>query len=163
MALAASSVFRVDKQRTEAIVTLTNGASVAGHFFTAPGTAAHTGPERVADLLNSEPGLFPFEIADATGPQTVLYNRSHVVAVAIGGDEARRDPGYEFATARHVAVRLSNGERIVGSVRVYRPEDHSRLSDWARHGERFRYIETPDVTYIVNLEHILEAREVVDR
>jgi hypothetical protein len=160
MPLAASSVFRVDKQRTEAILTLTSGATVAGHFFTSPGSAMHVGPERVADLLNSEPGLFPFEITETGGSRTVLVNRDHVVAVAVAGDEARRDPGYEFATPRMVSVLLSNAQRILGSVRVYQPEGHSRLSDWARQAERFRYVETADATFIVNVGHVVEVREV---
>jgi len=35
-----------------------------------------------------------------------------------------------------------------------------RLSDWARHGARFRYVETADATVIVNIDHVIEAREV---
>ena len=52
---------------------------------------------------------------------------------------------------------------ILGSVRVYRPEGRDRLSDWSRHGEQFRYIESSDATFIVNVAHIVEAREVFER
>jgi len=157
MAVVESSEFRVEKQRADAVITLTSGTSVAGHFFLAQANPTFTGRERVAELLNSESGFFPFEDDDG---QTVLYNRDHVVTVEVPDDEARRDAGYGVATSRTVSVLLSSGERLRGSVRVYRPEGHDRLSDWARHGQRFRYIETTHATFIVNVDHIVDAREV---
>ena len=82
------------------------------------------------------PGFFPFELHDDdSGPQTVVYNRHHVVTVALADAEARRDPGYKVARQRFVSVLLSNGARLSGSVRVYRPEGRDRLSDWARQAE----------------------------
>ena len=80
--------------------------------------------------------------------------------VALAEDEASRDPGYDVATRRFVSVLLSNGQRVVGAVRVYRPEGRDRLSDWARQPETFRYIETSDTTLIVNVAHIVEVSEV---
>jgi hypothetical protein len=59
-----------------------------------------------------------------------------------------------------VSVLLSNGQRIVGAVRVYRPEGRDRLSDWTRQPETFRYVETTDATLVVNLAHIVEVSEV---
>jgi hypothetical protein len=75
-------------------------------------------------------------------------------------DEARRDPGYGIATARTVSILLSNGRRLLGSVRVYRPPGRDRLSDWSRHGPRFRYVEAEHATFLVNVDHIVDAREV---
>ena len=157
------SELRIEKTRTDAVVTLAGGASVSGHVFVAQASAILPGPEGVAELLNSESGFFPFQTGEAHGARTVLYNRDHVVAVAIHGDEARRDPGYDVATERKVSVLLSNGQRILGSVRVHRPEGRDRLSDWARHGERFRYVETAEATYIVNVDHVVEVHEVIER
>ena len=155
------SDFRIVKQRTDAVVTLSGGLTTQGCFFIAGGSARHTGPERVGDLLNSESGFFPFEIQSVGRAHTVLYNRHQVVMVALGGDEARGDPGYDVATQRFVSVLLSNGQRIVGAVRVYRPEGRDRLSDWARQPEPFRYFETADgMTLIVNVAHIIEVNEV---
>ena len=75
-------------------------------------------------------------------------------------DEARRDAGYGVARSRTVSLSLSNGQRLQGSVRIYRPEGRDRLSDWARHGQRFRYLETTYSTFLVNIDHIVDAREV---
>jgi hypothetical protein len=163
MSLAEPSDLRVEKERTAAIVSLTDGTSVAGHLFVAQVSATSSGPESVAELLNSESGFFPFEVSDGGDLRAVLYNRDHVVAVALPGDEARRDSGYTFARARRVSVLLSDGRRLVGSVRVYRPYGRDRLSDWARHGERFRYIETPDATFVVNVDRIIEIHELADQ
>ncbi len=156
----AVSQFRIEKRRSEGRLTLSSGTLINGYFFIAGGSARHDGPERVWDLLNSEPGLFPFEITDAEGTRTVLFNRDHVVTVALADNEASRDPGYAVATRRAVSVLLSTGERLEGAVRVYRPEGRDRLSDWARQADVFRYLETADATLIVNSGHIVEISEV---
>jgi hypothetical protein len=162
MASFEPSGFRVEKARTNAVLTLTTGTSVAGAFFVARSGPVSSDPERVADLLNSEPGFFPFEVADTDPPRAVLYNRRHIVTVMVPADEARRDPGYAVATARNVSMRLTDGRQIIGSVRVYRPQGRDRLSDWARHGERFRYIEAIGATFIVNVEEIVDVREITE-
>ena len=119
-----------------------------------------TGPEPVGESLNGEPGFFPFGIEDAAGTRTVLYNRRQVVMVAIADNEARREPAYEVARQRPVSVLLSNGHRLSGVVRVYRPEGRNRLSDWARHADTFQYVETGEMTFLVNLAHVIEVHEV---
>jgi len=151
-----TSAFRVEKQRSDAVIMLTNGACVTGHFFLAQASPTSSGRERVGELLNAETGFFPFE--DEAG-ETVLYNRDHVISVEVFDDEARRDAGYGVATSRAVSLSLSNGQRLRGSVRVYRPQGRDRLSDWARHGLRFRYLETTYSTFLVNIDHIVDARE----
>jgi hypothetical protein len=156
------SEFRVEKRRVEATLTLTSGDTVSGCFFVSVSGPQHEGPERVGELLNAGDGFFPFERAADDGPYTVLYNRPHVVAVALRDPEARRVPGYEVATRRIVAVLLSTGSRVVGSVRVYRPEGRDRLSDWARDPSLFRYLEADNETLLVNVAHIVAASEVKD-
>ena len=157
MPVVESSGFRVEKQRADAVITLTSGSWVSGHFFLAQASPTISGRERVGELLNAETGFFPFE---AEGGSTVLYNRDHVITVEVFDDEARRDPGYGIATARTVSILLSNGQRLRGSVRVYRPPGRDRLSDWARHGPRFRYLEGEHSTFLVNVDHIVDVREV---
>ena len=68
-------------------------------------------------------------------------------------------PAMAWPRSRIVSLSLSNGQRLQGSVRIYRPEGHERLSDWARHGPRFRYLETTYSTFLVNIDHIVDARE----
>ena len=53
--------FWVEKRREAADVTLVTGATLAGVFFLAGSSQLHAGPERVGDVLNFEPGFFPFE------------------------------------------------------------------------------------------------------
>src|SRR5436190_13936578 len=77
------SEFRIEKRRTEAALTLTTGSTVKGCFFLSGSSPTHSGPERVADLLNGEAGFFPFELNTGGAPCTVLYNRSQVVQVAL--------------------------------------------------------------------------------
>ena len=154
------SAFRVEKERIDAIITLSNGDSTPGHFFVAQASAHSPGPERVGELLNAEAGFFPFEVLVGPWTRTVLYNRQHVVMVVLAENEAQRDPGHDVATERFVSVLLSNGTRVIGSVRVYWPEGRHRVSDWARHSDAFRYVETGETAVLVNIAHVIEVSEV---
>jgi hypothetical protein len=163
-ALESVSEFRVEKSRAEATLTLSNGSVVRGCFFVSGSSRTHAGPERIMDVLNGETGFFPFAVAGPTGSPTALYNRDHIVMVEIADkdkdkDEARTDPGYDVATVRIVTMLLSNGARLRGAVRVYRPQGRDRLSDFARAAEAFRYLEAEDATYLINVGHLLELSE----
>lgn len=154
------SEYRVEKSRSYATVTLSNSDVLLGAFFVASSGPHLPGPERVGGLLNDESGFLPFEREADSGSRTVLLNRAHIVTVTLAEDEARHDTGYELARHRRVALRLSNGQRVVGTVRVYRPEGSDRLSDWARQPGVFRYIEVDQLTVIVNTTHVIDAIEV---
>jgi hypothetical protein len=155
------SEFRIEKRRAEAALTLATGTTVQGCFFLSGSSASRTGPERVADLLNAETGFFPFELHAGGSPQTVLYNRTHLLLVALLEEpvESQSAPDYSIAKERAVRILLSNGSSVEGQVRVYRPSGRDRLSDYARAPEAFRYVETAGGTVIVNADHIVEFRE----
>jgi hypothetical protein len=154
------SEFRVEKQRTAATVTLSNGSSVCGSVWVLGRTAANPRPERVKDLLNAEGGFFPFEVGDNGKTETVLFHRDHVVCITLPTvHEPKDDPGYEVATRRTVDMLMSTGKRLQGAVRVYSPRGRDRLSDFARAREQFRYLELPDSTIIFNSRHVLELVE----
>lgn len=144
------------------MLTLSSGESKRGCFFVAGGSPRHAGPERVGDLLNSGDGFFPFEVDETGTRRTVLIQRGHVVMAALSENDATGEPGYALATRRAVALLLSGGRRVIGTVRVYLPEGRDRLSDWAQHGERFRYVETTDALIIINVDHVVEAREIIE-
>jgi hypothetical protein len=157
------SEFRVEKGKADAVLTLADGSTVRGRFFVAASSATGDGPERVKDLLTAESGFFPFEVSDAGAARTLLYNRAHVIMVELAGDdEPRRNPGYDIAQQRSVSLLLSNGARMPGTVRVYRPRGRDRLSDFARSDETFRYVEIPGATLIVNVAHIIELSEMTE-
>lgn len=154
------SQFRVEKSRTPATLTLSSGASVRGCFFVSRSSRTHEGPERIKDVLNGETGFVPFEVVDAAGSRTILYSREHLVFVTLADiDEALGEPGYDVATVRHVSLLLSNGMRLRGTVRVERPQGYDRLSDFARTGDTFRYLEAEQATYLINIHHVLELAE----
>jgi hypothetical protein len=155
------SEYRVEKRRAHAELTLSTGEQVTGAFFLAGSSAAHTGPELVGDLVNSESGFFPFALTTGATPETVLYNRSHVVMISLppSAIETQLDPGYGLATRRRVTMLLSTGARVSGTVAVYRPAGHDRLSDYAHSRQAFRYVETPDHTLIINASHIVQLME----
>jgi hypothetical protein len=154
------SAYRFEKRRVEALVTLVGGETTRGCFFL--GSAhSHDGPERVAELLNDTDGFVPFELSLGSGDDhVVLYNRAMIVTVRLADNEGALEPGYDVAPRRELSILLSDGQRVRGSVRVYQPEGHYRLSDWTRQPQTFRYLETADATLIVNAAHIVAVTEV---
>ena len=157
-----ASKFRIEKTRATAELILGTGVTVRGCFFLWGSSHSYPGPDRIGDLLNEKAGFFPFQLEDG---HTALYNRAHVVQVRLPPDapETRIEPGYEVATRHTVTMVLSTGDRITGSVSVYLPEGHDRLSDYARSGQTFRYVETDAHTIIVNSAHVVELREIRER
>jgi len=151
---------RIEKRRSEAGIRLTTGEMVHGNFFTSSGSPLHAGPERIGDLLNAESGFFPFERRDEDGLQTIILNRAHIVAVAVSLDEPRQEPGYGVAKRQAVSMRLSTGQRVTGSIRVYQPEGHNRLSDWSKSRDAFLYVEIDAMALLVNRAHIVEIFEI---
>jgi hypothetical protein len=154
-----SSEFRIEKTRAVAQLVLATGASVSGHFFLWTNSQRHAGPDRIGDLLNERSGFFPFQLDEG---ETALYNREHVVLVRLpqGAGETQHEAGYEVAKRHLVTMLLSTGDRIAGKVSVYLPQGHSRLSDYARSDQTFRYVETDTHTVIVNSAHVVELREI---
>jgi hypothetical protein len=152
------SEFRIEKRREAADLTLVTGATVSGVFFLAGSSHLHSGPERVADVLNFQSEFFPFE----TQGETSLINRAHVLKVSLPPQmiEAQLDAGYDVATRRLVKVLLTSGDVVTGHVVVFRPPGHDRLSDYTQIDERFRYVELADHTLLVNSAHIVALTEV---
>jgi hypothetical protein len=156
------SEFRVQKSRAEATLTLSNGTSVHGCFFISPNSRTHAGAESIKDVLNGEAGFVPFEASRPEGSRSILYNRDHIVFVALADkDEPRRDPGYDVAIERVVTMLMSNGTRLHGAVRVFRPHGRDRLSDLTRAEERFLYLEAEHASYIINIRHVVELAEEI--
>ena len=155
------SEYRVEKRRAEAELTLSTGEQVTGAFFLAGSSAGHNGPELVGDLVNSESGFFPFALTSGAVRETVLYNRAHVVMISLppATIEVQLDPAYGLAVRRRVTILLSTGARVSGTVAVYRPAGHDRLSDYAHSPQAFRYLETADHTLIINSSHIVQLME----
>jgi len=158
-----ASNLRIEKQRSQAEVSLATGEIAQGNFFTSGRSALHAGAERIGDLLNGDSDFVPFERHGEGGRQMVIYNRAHVITVSVSPDEPRQEPGYDVATRHAVSLMLSNGRRLIGSVRVYQPDGYSRLSDWSKSDDHFRYVETDTSTLLVNREHIVEMFEIPER
>ena len=155
------SEYRFEKERVRATLTLAQGTSVNGSFFVAAQTSVRQGRERVGDLLNAQPGFFPFELHDGS---TVLFNRAHLVVVALDASvaEAEQESGHAGATPQQVEMLLSTGMRMRGIVGVYSAPGHERLSDYAQEPLEFRYLVTHKNTLIINAAHIVELTELAD-
>jgi hypothetical protein len=155
-----ASNLRIEKQRSQAEVSLATGEIAHGNFFTSARSALHAGPERIGDVLNGDSDFIPFERHSERSRQMVIYNRAHIITVSVSPDEPRQEPGYGVAMRHEVSMVLSNGRRLVGSVRVYQPDGYHRLSDWSKSCDDFHYLETDASTLLVNRQHIVEVSEI---
>lgn len=160
LSASTTSQYRMDKRRVDAVLSLTTGLTVHGSFFLADRTVVGDGPERLDDLLNTTTGFFPFERVEQGQRQVVLYSAAHLALVTLRGQEAREVPGYEVARVRHVALILSNGQRVAGQIRVYQPEGRNRVSDWTREPAVFRFLESAQGTLLININHVVEIIEL---
>jgi hypothetical protein len=151
------SQFRFEKHQVAASLILSTGAIRHGCFFVFA-SLTHGDPERVGDLLNSEAGFFPFQHDDGT---TAQYNRSQLVMVRLppGVGEVELEPDFAVALRREVAVTLSTGTIVDGTVLVNGPAGHERLSDYVRASRQFWYVLTSGGTLIVNSSHIVALAE----
>lgn len=156
-----ASQFKIEKTRAAAELVLTTGTTVRGCFFLWSSSHSHYGPDRIGDLLNERTSFVPFQLDSG---ETGLYNRAHIVQVRLPAEaiETRIEAGYEVATRHAVTMLLSTGDRITGTVSVFLPESHARLSDYARSEQLFRYVETDTRTVIVNSAHVVELRDLRD-
>lgn len=154
------SEFRIEKRREAAELTLVTGATITGFVFLAGASHLHSGPERVGDVINIDDGFFPFE----RGTETMLVNRAHVLKVTLTPQmiETQLEAGYDVATRRTVKMLLTTGEEMTGHIVIHRPPGHDRLSDYAHLEERFRYVELPDRTVLINSAHIVALTEVFE-
>jgi len=156
------SQYRIEKQHdVMAVVTLASGAEMRGSFFLAEATTAHSGRERVYDLLNERDRFFPFEVEGRDGkPSYVsLLARSHVLFVTL--DEPSTEMPYDdlslgMASRKFVSLLLTNGVRMRGEVFVAMPEGMSRVSDFANREGRFQYFGAHDRMSLVNFDHVVE-------
>ena len=113
------SVFRVEKRREAAEITLTTGATLAGHFFLAASSPLHAGPERVGDLLNLEGGFFPF---GTPGGDTALINRAYVVKVVLPEhvieaqlDDANRSSALAYVYDIIIGLTYCHRSTVIGA------------------------------------------------
>jgi hypothetical protein len=159
------SDLRIAKRRVAAVLTLTDGAELAGVLFLSDQAAAHAGPERLLDLLNGPTGFLPFDLAAPDGsPQTVLLNRAHVVSVRAESalDDLAEDPGYQVAVKKSVLLQFVGGDAMRGVLRVERPKGRDRLSDAVRDGAGFRYLESAGGVLAVNLAHVVRITPLAE-
>jgi len=150
----------MEKRHEAAELTLTTGSMLSGYFFLADTIQGRVGGERVGDVLNREDGFFPF----GTDSGISLINRAHVLKVILPATviEAQLDAGYDAAKRVNATWLLTNGEDVSVLVTVYRPEGRDRLSDYLQLNDRFRYVELPDRTVLVNSTHIVAMSEVAE-
>ena len=142
-------------------MTLVSGEVARGSFFTAGDTTRHEGGERIADLLNSETGFFPFEVE---GDQRAADGPVQSIPPDLGGDFRQRGGAGPWVRRGRRAGRCRSCCRTgAGSTRSCAspgPTGRDRLSDWTRQPEVFRYIESGDGDFIVNAAHIVAVTEV---
>jgi len=156
------SEYRIEKQHhVTATITLVTGTELRGSFFLAETATAHSGRERVHDLLNESDRFFPFDIEGRDGKQShvSLLARAHVLFVTLDEPSTELpsdDLSLGMASRKFVSLLLTNGTRMRGELFIAMPEGKDRVSDFANCEGRFQYFANRDQMSIVNFDHVVE-------
>jgi CheY-like chemotaxis protein len=104
-------------------------ASFEGTLFLHLSAESHDGPETVLDRLN-KPDLF-MVLGVADDNPVVILNKAQILRVDLPAEAGQHEAGdlFPVADVEHVRVRLINGDRLDGTVRVEGPVGRQRLSD----------------------------------
>jgi CheY-like chemotaxis protein len=119
----------VPMQLAKATFWTEDKASFEGTLFLHLTAETHDGPETILDRLN-QPDLFMVLGVAEEGP-VVILNKAQIVRVDLPPEAVQREANdpTSVADVEHVRVRLINGDRLDGTVRVEGPVGRQRLSE----------------------------------
>ena len=133
----------------------TDGATARGEIFLRLDARAHSGPETVQDRLNDADLFLTLSRADEA--PLLFLNKSQVIRVEVPGQPLPAAPespvGVSFEPIR---VRLVNGERLSGTVRIEGPAGKRRLSDFLNTQPPFLTLQGADRLHFLHKRYIAQ-------
>jgi hypothetical protein len=119
--------------------------------------AEHHGRERVKDVLNSAAALVP--IWSVSDRSCALINKSYIEMLVLDEMDLAEPGDPDMTLHRDVALTLARGTELRGTMLVSTPPERSRTLDFLNRGERFFYLQTTEGERLINLEHVVIARD----
>lgn len=157
--------YQVPKHEASARVLLADGSRRRVTLFLSERAEGHTGPERPSDLLNGDDRFVPVSFRDAG---FALLRRTSVLVMTVDvEDELTGAAGTEdvFGSGpdpegleRHdVALILSDGSELEGTMTFLMPPGERRLQDYLNRAPTFVRLRAGDRIRIVNTDRIVRV------
>jgi hypothetical protein len=146
-----SHELQVPKRRAQVEVLLPGGGARQVTVFLAEFASAHSGPERLSDLLNGTSDFVP-AIDAATGAVSFL-GRDCIAAARV---ERAMDPDFDLdgASEHEVEITLVDGTVLRGTLAFVMPPGRARLLDFLNHAQPFVRLAEKEKMALVNKRHI---------
>lgn len=151
---AASSDFRIEKERLSVTVTTESGERLSGQMFVQSYARRRLGREEAVDVLNDNDPYFPLAL---DGDNTLLIAKRRVRDVQVAaGEGSAANPAARPVT---VEVVVAGGDAFLGEVRLEVPFERPRLLDFLnRLQQRFVTLHTADGIRLINSRLIERVR-----
>lgn len=151
---AASSDFRIEKERLSVTVTTESGERLSGQMFVQSYARRRLGREEAVDVLNDNDPYFPLAL---DGDNTLLLAKRRVRDVQVAaGEGSAANPAARPVT---VEVVVAGGDAFLGEVRLEVPFERPRLLDFLnRLQQQFITLHTADGIRLINSRLIERVR-----
>jgi hypothetical protein len=151
---AASSEFRIEKERLAVTVTTESGERLSGQMFVQSYARRRLGREEAVDVLNDNDPYFPLAL---DGDNTLLIAKQRVRDVQVAaGEGSVPNPAARPVT---VEVVVAGGAAFLGEVRLEVPFERPRLLDFLnRLQQKFVTLHTADGIRLINSRLIERVR-----
>ena len=151
---AASSEFRIEKERLAVTVTTESGERLSGQMFVQSYARRRLGREEAVDVLNDNDPYFPLALDD---DNTLLIAKQRVRDVQVAaGEGSAANPAARPVT---VEVVVAGGDAFLGEVRLEVPFERPRLLDFLnRLQQQFVTLHTADGIRLINSRLIERVR-----
>ena len=132
-----------------------DGATAHGEIFLRLDAQAHSGPETVQDRLN-DADLF-LTLSRADDAPLIFLNKTQVIRVEVPGQPLPAAPDSPVGVSiEPIRVRLVNGERLSGTVRIEGPAGKRRLSDFLNTQPPFLTLQGADRLHFLHKRYIAQ-------
>ncbi len=132
-----------------------DGATTHGEIFLRLDAQTHSGPETVQDRLN-DADLF-LTLSRADDAPLIFLNKRQVIRVEVPGEPLPPAPDSPVGVSLEpIRIRLVNGERLSGTVRIEGPAGKRRLSDFLNTQPPFLTLQGADRLHFLHKRYIAQ-------
>jgi hypothetical protein len=146
----------IEKRRLPVELELVSGTRLSGDLFIQSSWRGPSVLEDAPEYMNAQEEFFPLQTSDGA---TQLIARRHVVVLKVASTESR-EGGILLGDPVRVAVQLSTGSRVAGTLLIEPLTAHTRVLDFLNYThEPFLTLHDPEGDLVVNRAHILSISE----
>lgn len=141
--------------RVQAVITVEGGDLYPGYIHLLGGKHWQAGPETPLEMLNRSEGFFPLTLDDGSA---LFFSKEQVVMVVADWPPEGVESQEVGGDRRGLAVQLTTGEELEGTIIVALPPVRTRTLDYLNTLTPFFPLETGSGMRLINRGHVRVAR-----